>query len=83
MQKFPFASQLCSAAIAAALLLTGCSTADTPNAQPQIAETQQTEAPLIPIENFFNEQSIRHLKMSDDGKWLAFVKEYQGPAISS
>lgn len=78
MQKFPFTSQLCSAAIAAALLLTGCSAADTQNAQPQVAATQQTEAPLIPIENFFNEQSIRHLKMSDDGKWLAFVKEYQG-----
>lgn len=78
MQKFPFASQLCSAAIAAALLLTGCSTADTPNPQPQAAVTQQTEVPLIPIENFFNEQSIRHLKMSDDGKWLTFVKEYRG-----
>ncbi|NMD51590.1 S9 family peptidase [Shewanella sp. DNRA4] len=78
MQKFPFTSQLCSAAIAAALLLTGCTTADVRNEQPQVAATQQTEAPLIPIENFFNEQSIRHLKMSDDGKWLAFVKEYQG-----
>ena len=78
MQKFPFTSQLCSAAIAAALLLTGCTTADVRNEQPQVAATQQTEAPLIPIENFFNEQSIRHLKMSDDGKWLAFISRVGG-----
>ncbi|MEC4728001.1 S9 family peptidase [Shewanella sp. D64] len=61
-------------AIAGSLLLTGCAQKQTPPAL--TAQIQQ--APLIPIEAFFNEQDISQLKASSDGKWLAFFKEYEG-----
>lgn len=78
MRLSSFTSQLCSAAIAA-MLLASCSTSTTEQkANTNRLNSQQAQVPLIPIEDFFNEQNIHHLKMSADGKWLAFTKEYQG-----
>ena len=78
MRLSSFTSQLCSAAIAA-MLLASCSASTTEQkANTDRLNSQQAQVPLIPIEDFFNEQNIHHLKMSADGKWLAFTKEYQG-----
>lgn len=63
-------------AVAASLLITGCS--QTPS-QPQAnLAVQAQEVPLIPVESFFNEQDVSQLTSSSDGKWIAFFKEYQG-----
>lgn len=70
---------LCLAAVTATLLLAGCTGTGQPSGtHTASANSQSTQAPLIPIEAFFNEQNIHNLKMSADGKWLAFTKEYQG-----
>lgn len=36
------------------------------------------ESILIPAENFFNTSNIKQLRVSGDGNWLAFIKDYQG-----
>jgi len=39
---------------------------------------QKSEAPLIPISAFFNNSAISGIKLSPDGKWIAFTKKLDG-----
>jgi dipeptidyl aminopeptidase/acylaminoacyl peptidase len=65
---------LLATALACSLFVTGCS--QTPKVSS--VETVQQQSPLIPLESFFSEQNITHLNTSNDGQWMAFLKEYQG-----
>lgn len=59
--------------MACILLLSACVS------QPSDDNTAQThETPLIAAESFFSESSISHVRVSGDGKWLAFLKEHNG-----
>ncbi|WP_179025845.1 S9 family peptidase [Shewanella sp. Scap07] len=71
-------SSLLLTASAISGLMSGCSTQQQQNLTHSAVAPVSSTAAVLPIEAFFNEQGISDIQTSNDGKWLAFLKDYQG-----